>query len=99
VGDGAVSLGWLTDHLALPKSTASVLAKGLERRGFLRRKRDLGDERRLAIALTTEGRRRVDGDRVLDPARLTAALRTLPRGERTALLTALERVAAAAERR
>ena len=99
VGDDSVALGWLAGHLALPKSTTSVMVKGLERRGFLRRRRDQGDERRLSIVLTAEGRRRVARDRALDPARLTAALRTLPRGERTALLESLERVADAAERR
>ena len=99
VGHGGVTLGWLAGHLALPKSTTSVLVKGLERRGFLRRRRDQGDERRLSIVLTAEGRRRVAGDRVLDPARLTAALRSLPRADRALLLAGLERIADAAERR
>jgi MarR family transcriptional regulator, organic hydroperoxide resistance regulator len=97
-GDG-VTLGLLAGRLALPKSSTSVLVKGLERRGFLRRRRDQDDERRLAIVLTAEGRRRVTGDRLLDPARLTAALRTLPRSDRARLLAGLERVAEAAERR
>ncbi|MGQ0804833.1 MAG: MarR family transcriptional regulator [Actinomycetota bacterium] len=98
VGAGGVALTWLAGHLALPKSTTSVLVKDLERRGFLRRRRDRHDERRLAIELTSEGRRRVDADRVLDPGRLRAALRALPASERTALVTSLERVAAAAEK-
>src|SRR2546421_6988991 len=56
--DGGVSLSWLAEHLALPKSTASVLVKSLGQRGFVERARDPGDERRLAIALTETGRAR-----------------------------------------
>lgn len=95
---GGVPLGDLAHHLALPKSTASVLVKGLERRGFLRRRRDPADERRLAIVLTAKGRRRVEADRVLDPDGLAAALDTLPPSRRELLLRLMERVAAAAER-
>lgn len=95
---GGVPLGDLAHHLALPKSTASVLVKDLERRGFLRRRRDPADERRLAIVLTAKGRRRVEADRVLDPDGLAAALDTLPPSRRELLLRLMERVAAAAER-
>lgn len=94
-----VTLGRLAEHLGQPKSTTSVLVKRLERRGFLRRRRDPDDERRLSIVATAEGRRRVTADRALDPTGLTAALRALPRTDRTALLDGLERVADAAEHR
>ncbi|MGH9027039.1 MAG: MarR family transcriptional regulator [Acidimicrobiia bacterium] len=99
IGEPGVTLGWLAGHLAQPKSTTSVLVKGLARRGFLRRRRDPHDERRLSIVPTAEGRRRVKADRTLDPTRLTAALRALPRGNRTALLDGLEQLADVAERR
>jgi DNA-binding MarR family transcriptional regulator len=97
-GAGAVPLNHLAHHLALPKSTASVLVKDLERRGFLRRARDPSDERQLAIVLTAAGQRRVAADSVLDPERLARALRSLTATERRALLSALERLAAASER-
>jgi len=90
-----VTLGEVADHLALPRSSASVLVKDLARRGFVRRARDRVDERRLALLLTAEGARRVAADSVLDPVRLDAALATLSAGERDALVAALERVAAA----
>ena len=90
-----VTLGEVADHLALPRSSASVLVKDLARRGFVRRARDRADERRLALLLTAEGARRVAADSVLDPQRLDAALSTLSAGERDALVAALERVAAA----
>jgi DNA-binding MarR family transcriptional regulator len=94
--EGGVELGHLAWHLALPKSTASVLVKGLERRGFLVRRRNPQDERRLAITLTPRGEERVRTDSVLDPARLAAALADLGEAERGALLAAIERLAAAA---
>jgi DNA-binding MarR family transcriptional regulator len=97
--DGGVTLGWLAQHLALPKSSTSVLVKDLERRGFVRRRRDTQDERRLAIVLTAKGRRRVEADTVLEPRRLAAALDDLPERERAALLRSFERLAAAAEER
>jgi DNA-binding MarR family transcriptional regulator len=90
-----VTLGEVADHLALPRSSASVLVKDLARRGFVRRTRDRADERRLALLLTAEGARRVAADSVLDPERLGAALATLGASERAALVDALERVAEA----
>ena len=90
-----VTLGEVADHLALPRSSASVLVKDLARRGFVRRARDRADERRLALLLTAEGARRVAADSVLDPQRLDAALAALEPAERTALVDALERLAAA----
>jgi len=95
--DGAVSLGFLAEHLGLPKSTASVVVKGLAARGFVRRTRDDADERRLAITLTDAGRERLSGDTVLRPDALARALAHLAPGVRTALLDGLAQLAAAAE--
>jgi DNA-binding MarR family transcriptional regulator len=91
--EGGVALTDLARHLALPKSTASVLVKGLERRGFVRRARDARDERRLAIVLSREGARRVARDTVLDPAGLARALERLPVEQRRALLDGIEALA------
>jgi MarR family transcriptional regulator, organic hydroperoxide resistance regulator len=95
---GGIALIDLARHLALPKSTASVVVKDLERRGFVRRSRDRRDERRLAIVLTAEGERRVAADTVLEPERLAQALASLPDKRRLALLDAVEELADAAER-
>src|SRR4051794_4478653 len=96
--EGGVALSWLARHLALPKSSTSVLVKDLERRGFVRRARDARDERRLAIVLTGEGRRRVAADTVLEPGRLAQALAALPERRRASLLAGMEALAEAAER-
>ena len=95
--DRAISLTELARHLALPKSSASVIVKDLGRRGFLERARDADDERRLRITLTTSGRDRVAADTVLDPGRLAAALARLPDARRRQLLRGLEELAEAAE--
>jgi DNA-binding MarR family transcriptional regulator len=96
---GGIALTTLAAHLALPKSTASVVVKDLERRGFVRRARDARDERRLAIVLSAEGARRVAADTVLEPDALAGALAALGAEERAALLRGLEALAEAAERR
>jgi DNA-binding MarR family transcriptional regulator len=103
-GSGSIKLIELAQHLALPKSTASVLVKNLEQRGLLRRERNPNNERELAIALTDEGAARVAADTVLDPARLSAGLGELSKKERRNMLKALEHLvdiceAAAADRR
>lgn len=95
---GDVALTWLAADLGWPKSTTSVLVKDLERRGWLVRARRDDDERRLAIGLTAAGRARVAADRILDPRRLAAALRTLSPAAREQLLDGLDELAGAAER-
>jgi DNA-binding MarR family transcriptional regulator len=97
-GPPGMPLTALSAALGWAKSTASVAVKDLEQRGYLRRERRADDERRLAISLTSRGQARVDVDRLYDPARLTAALRSLPAPARARLLDALEDLAAAAER-
>ena len=90
---GGIPLGDVSNHLGIPKSSASEQVKSLERRGFLSRRRDLHDERRLSIVLTAKGQARVAADSVLDLDRLAAALKKLSFRERVALLAGLERLA------
>src|SRR2546429_7960099 len=91
-----IPLGDVSNHLGIPKSSASEQVKSLERRGFLRRRRDPDDERRLSIVLTKKGQERVASDSVLDLDRLAAGLKELSPPERVALLAGLERLTAAA---
>ncbi len=91
-----IALGDVARHLGIPKSSASEQVKSLERRGFLVRRRDPDDERRLSIVLTVEGAARVGGSSVLDLVPLAAALRKLTPADRKALFAGLERLAAAA---
>lgn len=86
-------LGYIVQHLGLPKSTCSEMVKGLSKRGFLRRVRDDADERRIQITLTAAGKARVADDRVLDQDRLARALKRLPANDRAALLRLMRAVA------
>jgi len=98
VGDErGVPLGVVARHLGIPKSSASEQVKSLKRRGFLTRRRDPEDERRLSIVLTDAGVARVRRDSVLDLVRLATALRQISAEDKKALLAGLERLAAAAE--
>jgi DNA-binding MarR family transcriptional regulator len=92
-----ISLGAVARHLGIPKSSASEQVKSLERRGFLIRRRDVDDERRLSIVLTAAGVARVKQDSVLDLIPLAAALKKISADERRALLAALKRLAAMAD--
>ncbi len=92
-----IQLGVVARHLGIPKSSASERVKSLERRGFLTRRRDPQDERRLSIVLTRKGVARVGRDSVLDLSRLGAAMKKISADDRKALLNGLERLAAAAE--
>lgn len=96
VGEG-VGLTALAGHLLLPKSTASVLVKDLERRGFLVRRRHESDERRLVITLTEQGRAAVAADHVLDLEGLAAALRRLAPEERAEVVRLVEKLADVAQ--
>jgi DNA-binding MarR family transcriptional regulator len=94
---GTVTLQHLTVQLSLPKSTASALAKELERRGFLRRARNPNNERELAIELTALGAERVAADTVLEPSGLAAAMSALTPKQQRRMLKSLERLVIAAE--
>jgi DNA-binding MarR family transcriptional regulator len=96
--DGGIPLGDVARHLGIPKSSASEQVKSLERRGFLTRRRDRKDERRLAIVLTEAGVARLRSDSILDVVRVRAALKNLSPAQRTALFDGLDRLAAAPRR-
>jgi DNA-binding MarR family transcriptional regulator len=92
-----VSLNELAGHLGIPRSTCSEMVKGLAGRGFIHRRRDPGDDRRVQLSLTSTGAERVSSDTVLEPAALAQALAGLQAGELQSLVRLLEKVAAAAE--
>ncbi len=51
-----IAQGQLGELLGLEKSTVSRLAAGLERKGWIRRGRDEGNQRYIRLYLTPEGR-------------------------------------------
>ena len=50
----------ITEKSGLPNSTASVIIDRLSQRGFVHRKRDINDRRKILIYLTGEGRKLLD---------------------------------------
>ncbi|HEY0186195.1 MAG TPA: MarR family transcriptional regulator [Cellulomonas sp.] len=87
-----VRIGRLVDHLGLEKSTVTGLVDRAERRGLLRRGRDLQDGRVVVVSLTEQGRDLAD--RLAEDAfgRLRPQLAPLHPAQRvrlTALLTVL----------
>jgi DNA-binding MarR family transcriptional regulator len=68
----------LARHMGVTPSTMSLAVDRLERAGYVVRQRDQRDGRRVRLRLTPAGGHIKDMDKVLDPARLRAMLRTLP---------------------
>jgi DNA-binding MarR family transcriptional regulator len=96
--EGGVTLSRVAGHLLLPKSTASVLLRGLEDRGLVRRERRPGNQRELAITLTPEGARRVAASTLLDTAALADAVAQLDLERVGAALDTLDDVVVHARR-
>lgn len=89
-----LSVRGLSGLLQLDPGTLSPLLKRLEASGYLRRERDPGDERSLAVTLTPAGRAlRADAERI--PPAVVARL-GMPIEELRGLHAALTRVIAAA---
>ena len=92
---GSLSVKRLSTLLQLDPGTLSPLLKRLEAAGLLRRERDPGDQRTLALALTDRGLRlREQAERI--PAGIVERL-GMPLEELTALHGALTRVIAASQ--
>ena len=90
---GSLSVKALSGLLQLDPGTLSPLLKRLEAAGLLRRERDTGDQRNLALALTDQGRAmRAEAERI--PAGIVARL-GMPVEELVALQSVLTRVIAA----
>ena len=80
----------LADRLGLQKSTVSRLVGGLERRGWIRRERATDDARAFDVWLTDEGIRITAQVATARAARFRAIIETIPLGDRSGVLTALQ---------
>ena len=69
---GGATMGELGDRLRLESSTLSPLAKRLEGRGLISRRRSVADERTVQVALTEAGRTRC-AETADVPAQISAA--------------------------
>ena len=87
---GVISTSTLAQMLGIDPSTASRNLAGLERRGYIVRKRGADDGRQTDVRLTSRGKRTADGVTSGWSAAYASLLGPLPRAERQRVADALE---------
>ena len=88
----------LAAHMGVTPSSMCLMADRLERMGYLRRKADAGDKRRVSLVLTPAGVAMQKRQKVLEPKLIERMLRQMGQQERERALKGLELLAAAAEK-
>ena len=91
------SLNGLAKHMGVTASTMSLNVDRLERGGYVVRRRDPRDARRVSLLLTPAGSRIKRLDKVLDEGRVRSLLARLPERDRAEALRGLEALARAAQ--
>ncbi len=91
-----LTLSTLARHMDVTPATMSLAIDRLERHGYVKRKRDRLDGRRVLLRLTAAGGRLRDSRTVLEPDRVTALLERLTPEQRTAAVAGLSLLARAA---
>ena len=94
---GAVSTSTLAVMLGIDPSTASRNLSGLERAGFISRKKGADDQRQTDVRLTPRGKRTADAVNADAAQAFMVLLEKLPRAERQRVLEALDVLARALE--
>jgi DNA-binding MarR family transcriptional regulator len=87
---GAVSTSLLATLLGIDPSTASRNLAGLERAGFITRKKGADDARQTDVRLTPRGKRTAESVGADALAAMVTVLERLPRAERGKIVEALE---------
>jgi DNA-binding MarR family transcriptional regulator len=91
-----ITLKGLARHMGVTAATMSLAIDRLERKGYVVRRRDSADRRRVHLRLTTAGVRVREASSVLDPARVEALVGRLTDEEREAAVRGLALLARAA---
>jgi DNA-binding MarR family transcriptional regulator len=94
---GAISTSSLADTLGIDPSTASRNLGGLERRGYIVRRRGADDGRQTDVRLTPRGKRTAEAVSVEWATAYALLLERLPRAERQRIADAIEALARALE--
>lgn len=95
----SLSISELAHELGIAASSATVACKRLEKAGLLTRERQADDERMVRVALTEQGRSRIEAWRRRKREALTDMLSVLNQDEQHELQRILERVLEAANAR
>jgi len=90
--EGPLSVGELASRIGIAQSSATTACQRLERIGLVTRERQKGDERVVLVALTEEGRARLDAWSERRHAAALRMLATLSPGERSEFGLLLRRV-------
>jgi len=91
------TLGGLARHMGVTASTMSLAIERLVQGGYVSRRKDRADARRVGLTLTAAGARVREANQVLDPDRVRALLQRLEPAERDRAIRGLEVLAVAAQ--
>jgi DNA-binding MarR family transcriptional regulator len=96
---GPLTVGECARHFERAQSVVSETLDALEKKGLLERMSDARDRRRTLVWLTEEGHAHLRrARRVLDDARLTAAMKRLAAPERRRLIEAMSALVGACDK-
>lgn len=87
----------LAAHMDVTEATMSIHLSRLEQGGYIRRRRDADDKRRVLLLLTPKGKRTKSENSVFDPDLVREMLRLVSPTQMDAALNGLEVLARAAE--
>ncbi|MFZ5721676.1 MAG: MarR family winged helix-turn-helix transcriptional regulator [Pseudomonadota bacterium] len=90
---GELTAGAIADAARISHATGTAILDKLEQRGLIARRRDPADRRRVAVALTPEGRAALASAPDTLQTRFAARFEALAPWEQAAMIAALERVA------
>lgn len=90
---GELSAGAIAEAARISHATVTAILDKLEQRGLIVRRRDPGDRRRIAVALTSDGQAALANTPDTLQNRFAARFEALAPWEQAAMIAALERVA------
>lgn len=96
--DEPLAVGALADRMGVTPGATTRLVDGMLGRGWLERRRDPDDRRRVLLELTDEGRDEAEQLRGITEEVVAEVVEELPEGERSTILSALRSVREAFER-
>jgi len=90
---GEVAIGHVAERVSLSQATVTTIVDRLEMQGFVGRRRDNVDRRKVMIAATEAGKAIAAENPTILQEEFTAAFAELERWEQTQILSSLQRVA------